>query len=190
MELFEAIRTRRSIGKVKQDPVDKALIEQILDAAIWAPNHRLTEPWRFMVMTGEGKNKLGDAYASIVLANAADPEAEETVLAAEAARKNAFRSPVVIAVAAAPSDRPEVPESEELSAVSAAVQNMLLAAHALGLGAVWRTGAPCFHPLMKEAFGLRPEDSMLGLIYIGIPDMEAPNKKRTSAAEKTTWIEA
>jgi nitroreductase len=65
---------------------------------------------------------------------------------------------------------------------------MLLAAHALGLGAIWRTGEPCYHPLMNESFGLRPQDKMLGFIYMGVPDMAPPQVKRESVAGKTEWI--
>ncbi|MFD0715026.1 nitroreductase [Paenibacillus sp. GCM10027626] len=189
MELFEAIRTRRSIGKVSGEPIAKEMIEQILDAAVWAPNHRMTEPWHFTVMTGEGRDKLGEAYAQIARAQAVDPEGEEAAKAAENARKKAFRALVVIAVAAVPSGRSDLFEIEEICAVSAAAQNMLLAAHALGLGAIWRTGAPCYDPLMNEAFDLRPQDKMLGFIYIGRPDMAPPVPRRIQAAEKTVWVE-
>ncbi|MBW7457383.1 nitroreductase family protein, partial [Paenibacillus sepulcri] len=63
MDIIEAIHTRRSIGRVKEDPIAKEQIETILEAGIWAPNHRLTQPWRFFVMSGDGRNRLGDAYA-------------------------------------------------------------------------------------------------------------------------------
>ncbi|UVI32029.1 nitroreductase family protein [Paenibacillus spongiae] len=189
MELFEAIATRRSVGKVKEDSIPKETIEQILEAGTWAPNHRLTEPWRFFVMSGEGRGKLGDAYYRIAMEGAASPGSEESVAAAEAAKKKALRAPVIIAVAAVPSDRKMVIEIEEYGAVYAAVQNMLLASHALGLGAIWRTGEPCYHPIMNEAFGLRLQDRVLGLIYLGNPEGPAPAGRRESAASKTVWID-
>ena len=80
-------------------------------------------------------------------------------------------------------------ELEEYGAVNAAIQNMLLVIHALGLGAVWRSGEPCYHPIMNESFSLRPQDKMLGFIYMGVPDMPAPAGRRHSAADKTTWFE-
>lgn len=191
MDIIEAIRTRRSIGKVTQEPVAKETIEQILDAAVWAPNHRLTEPWRFFVLSGEGRGKLGEALAAIATAQAgADLDAEALQAKAEDAKKKALRAPVVIAVAVVPAERKDVIELEEYGAVNAAIQNMLLTIHALGLGAVWRSGEPCYHRLMNEAFGLRPQDKMLGFIYLGVPDMAPPQAKRSSAASKTTWIEA
>ncbi|NBD22925.1 nitroreductase family protein [Paenibacillus glycinis] len=191
MDIIEAIRTRRSIGKVTQEPVAKETIEQILEAAVWAPNHRLTEPWRFFVLSGEGRGKLGEALAAIAVAQAgAGLDAEALEAKAEDAKKKALRAPVVIAVAVVPTERKDVIELEEYGAVNAAIQNMLLTIHALGLGAVWRSGEPCYHPLMNEAFGLRPQDKMLGFIYLGVPDMTPPQAKRSSAASKTTWIEA
>lgn len=189
MDVMDAILTRRSIGKVKQDPIAKETIESILEAAVWAPNHRLTEPWKFFVLTGEGRGRLGDALARIALADAADPNSPESVVKAEAAQNKALRAPVIIAAAVTPSDRKDVIELEEYGAVNAAIQNMLLVIHALGLGAVWRSGEPCYHPIMNESFSLRPQDKMLGFIYMGVPDMPAPAGRRHSAADKTTWFE-
>ncbi|GGD71961.1 nitroreductase family protein [Paenibacillus nasutitermitis] len=188
MNIIEAIHTRRSIGKVKDEPIAKEQIETILEAGIWAPNHRLTQPWRFFVMSGNGRQRLGDAYAGIALAADSDPTSDESVKKADSARQKAFRSPVIIGVAVEPSDAKGVIELEEYGAVFAAIQNMLLAIHSLGLGAVWRTGEPCFHPMMNESFGLRPQDKMLGFIYLGVPDMQ-PQGRRESAASKTEWIE-
>ncbi|MCQ6558394.1 nitroreductase family protein [Paenibacillus mendelii] len=189
MELFEAIATRRSVVRVKEDAVSREAIDQILEAGIWAPNHRLTEPWRFFVMSGEGRGKLGEAYYRIAMEGAADPGSPESIAAAEGAKKKALRAPVVIAVAVAPSDKKMVIEIEEYGAVFAAVQNMLLASHALGLGAIWRTGEPCYHPFMNEAFELRPQDRVLGLIYLGHPEGTSPAGRRESAASKTVWID-
>lgn len=188
MNVNEAIRTRRSIGKVKPDPVSQELIEQIVEAGIWAPNHKLTEPWKFFVMQGEGRDILGNALGDIQAANAGDTSEEGIAAARESGRTKAYRAPVVIGVAVQPSNDPKVIELEEYGAVFAAIQNMLLEIHALGLGAVWRTGEPCFHELMNQAFGLKPEDKMLGFLYIGYPDMETKPGRRQSAASKTVWL--
>lgn len=182
MDVWEAIRTRRSVGKVKPDEVDRAVIGRLLEAATMAPNHRMTEPWRFIVMTGAGRERLGQAYARI----AGDDEIQ-----AEAERKKAFRAPVVIAVVCAPSDQPKVVRMEEFAAVHAAVQNMLLAARAFGLGAMWRSGDAMYHPYMKDAVGLKESEELVSFVYIGYP--EAPQKatmpKRKPAETLTTWID-
>jgi nitroreductase len=189
MDVKEAIRNRRSIGKVKQDIVAKSLIEEILEAGVWAPNHCNTEPWRFWVMTGEGRGLLGRGYAEVAAAEA-DPTLSEEELSKlkSAQEKKAFRAPVVIAVAVTPSVKSIVPEIEEYAAAHAAVQNMLLTAHALGLGTIWRTGAPTYHPKMREAFSLAGKEEMVGFIYIGYPDMEPPKAARVPFAQKTVWV--
>ncbi len=188
MELWEAIRGRRSIGKVKPDPVDAASIERILEAAVWAPNHHLSEPWRFIVMTGAGRGVLGRAYADVAAAEAGGARTEEELAQLRAKQETkAYRAPVVIAVAVSPA--PGESPAEEIAAVHAAVQNMLLAAHALGLGAIWRTGEPAYHPLMRQAFSLREPDQIVGFVYIGYPDLTPPPANRTSFRVKTTWID-
>lgn len=191
MDVFEAIYKRRSIGKVKPDPVEKEKIEKLLEAATWAPNHHYTEPWRFFVLTGEGRRPLGRTLAEIAKEDmTGDPLLEENQEKLKRMEEKPFRAPVVIAVAVTPSDQPKVIEIEEVGAVNAAIQNMLLAAHALGLGAVWRTGKPTYHSKMKELFGLRERDEVLGFVYIGYPDIPEREGKRVSFREKTKWIDA
>lgn len=185
----EVIRGRRSIGKVKDQPVPKEMVEKLIDAAVWAPNHFHTEPWKFIVMTGEGRKTLGQAYVDAAAPAMHDltDEAREERRQKEMAK--AFRAPVVIAAVCVPSDAPRVVLAEELAAVHAAVQNLLLTAHAEGLGAVWRTGDPAYHPAMKKALNLDDHEQVVGLIYIGYPDMQASMGKRTPGSAKTIWIE-
>ncbi|WP_058303395.1 nitroreductase family protein [Gorillibacterium timonense] len=191
MELFEAIRGRRSIGKFAAElPVSREQIERLLEAANWAPSHHATEPWRFTVLTGGGRQLLSDAYAAI-----AEEEAKrtgQTENLEELRRKQAakaFRAPVVIAVSVSPSADPHVQRAEEFAAAHAAVQNLLLAAHALGLGAIWRSGAPMVHPRMKAAFELSETEELVALVYIGAPDREAPTGRRRPVSEKIRWLD-
>jgi len=187
---FEEVLTgRRSIGKVKEDPVPKELIEKLIEAATWAPNHFRTEPWRFIVMTGDGRNVLGSAYTEINSAGWGEISEEERASRTEKEVAKAYRSPVVIVAVCSPSDDPRAELREELAATHAAVQNLLLAAHANGLGAVWRTGAPAYHPITKRTFGLAEAEQIVGLIFVGYPDMAQPNVPRTPGSEKTTWLE-
>lgn len=189
MDILEAIRSRRSVGKVKPDEVDRQLIETVLDAATWAPNHYFTEPWRFFVLTGEGRRPLGRTLAEIAAESMDDPTTEENREKLKKAELKPFRAPVVIAVAVSPSMDPKVIRLEEIGAVNAAVQNMLLAAHALGLGAIWRTGQPTYHPKMKTLFGLGESDEVLGFIYIGYPDLSGLKGRRAPFHEKTKWVD-
>ncbi|MGO4500842.1 nitroreductase [Paenibacillus sp. 2RAB27] len=193
MDVKEAIRQRRSIGKLKQDPIEHALIEEILEAAVWAPNHANTEPWRFWVMSGEGRKLLGRGYAEVAIAEArsgADAELseEEEEQLRSNNEKKAMRAPLVIAVAVSPAEKPVVPVIEEYAAVHCAVQNMMLAAHALGLGTIWRTGDPTYHPKMQENFGLSGKEEMVGFIYIGYPEVIPTKAARVPFALKTQWV--
>ncbi|CAG7634521.1 nitroreductase [Paenibacillus allorhizosphaerae] len=189
MTLYEAIRTRRSIGRVKSDPVERDKIERILEAGNWAPSHMCTEPWRFYVMTGSGRQILADAYADIAAENASNLAKKEMEVLRSKQGAKAFRAPLVIAVVVSPSAAPGVIRIEEFAAAHSAVQNMLLTAHALGLGAIWRSGEPMYHPRMKRAFELQEGEELVGLLYIGYPDMTPPAaNRRTSASNKTVWI--
>lgn len=189
--VLEAMRNRRSIGRVKPDPVDREVIDALLEAASWAPSHYNTQPWRFVVMTGEGRAKLSEGYARVSAAQApADMEAEELEERLRKARNNAFRSPVVIAAICTPSDDPRAMREEELAAAQIAVHNMLLAAHAYGLGAIWRSGQPMFDPLMKEQFELRPDEEIVAFVYVGYPDMTPAAPQREPIMNKTIWLES
>ena len=190
MDVIHAIETRQSIGRVKQDPVPKELIERILESAVHAPNHRITEPWRFHVFTGKGRGELARVRAEIARLQA-EAEGEDEELAAgriSRERKKAFRAPVVIAVICE-SGRDEVETLENYAACAAAVQNMLLTAHALGLGAMWRTGPVAYHDRMREFFGLGEGDTVVAHLYIGSPDMGERPRRRAPAREKTVWHE-
>lgn len=189
MNVIEAIKTRRSIGRLKQDPIDRTIIESLLEAATWAPSHHNTQPWTFIVMTGEGRAKLGEGYARVAAA-ASELTGEQLEERLGKERSKANRAPVVIAVVCSPSSDPRATLVEELAAAQAAAQNLLLAAHANGLGAIWRSGDPMYHPLMNETFGLSEKEQIVGLIYLGYPDMTAPAAKRIPASEKTVWLDA
>ncbi|WP_286883893.1 nitroreductase family protein [Aneurinibacillus sp. UBA3580] len=186
-EFLELIRTRRTIGKVTDEPVPREDIEKILEAGNWAPSHYNTQPWKYFVLTGDGRKKLGEAYAKIALLEKGEGLSEEEKAALyEKSMNKAFRAPLVIAVACLPHEDEYVIESEEFAAVAASIQNMLLAAHALGYGAIWRTGAASYHPVMKEVFGLGEKDGLVGLVYIGRSNM-VRESRRVSIEKKTEW---
>ena len=188
MELFETIKTRRSIGKVKNDPIPDEFIHKIIEAGTWAPCHHRTEPWKFFVLKEDGRNILSDTLVEILKSELDDPESEESRQRLDKISKNPFRAPVVIVTAVEPSKSEKVLIEEEYAAVHAATQNMLLAAHALGLGAVWRTGKQCYDKRMSEAFNLSEDGAVTGFIYLGYPDMIPGKAARKSVEEVTTWI--
>jgi nitroreductase len=190
MDVIRAIETRRSIGRVKADPVPRELIERILESGVHAPNHRLTEPWRFHVFTGKGRGELARVRAEIARLQAeAEGESEEMAAGRiSRERKKAFRAPVVIAVISK-AGRDEIETLENYAACAAAVQNMQLAAHSLGLATMWRTGPVVYHERMREFFGLKDGDTMVAHLYVGYPDMAERPRRREPASEKTVWHE-
>ena len=190
MEISEAIAKRQSIGRIKQDPVPKEQIEQVLESAIHAPNHKITEPWRFHVFVGKGRGEFARARAEMARLMAEDEGEEEELIPGRVSRerKKAFRSPVVIAVISL-AGRDEVETLENYGACCAAVQNMQLTAHSLGLGSIWRTGPVAYHPHMREFFGLVEGDRIVAYLYVGYPNMGERPRRRRPAAERTVWHE-
>jgi len=190
LEVNQAIETRRSIGQVKQGPVPREIVEKILESAVHAPNHRITEPWRFHVFTGKGRGELARARAEVARIQA-EAEGEEEEFAAgriSRERKKAFRAPVVIVVICK-GGRDEVETLENYAACAAAVQNMQLTAHSLGLATIWRTGPVAYHPYMREFFGLENGDKIVAHLYLGYPDVTERSRRREPASTRTVWHE-
>jgi len=185
MDVFQAIYQRASVGKVKSDPIPQELIEKLLAAAVQAPNHFKVRPWRFYVMRGAARSRLGDALAEVARLQKPDLSAEG--LTAE--HDKALRSPVIIAVGVDAPDNPKVIEVENICAVAAAVQNILLAAEALGLATVWRTGPAAYAPGVKAFLGLQPEQHLVGFIYLGFAEQERQIPERPDFQDRTIWLD-
>ena len=186
MQVLEAIRTRRSIGMVTPDRPARQEIETILDAATWAPCHHLTHPWRFIVIAGDERHELGRVMAQSkigrMIADGRDVAGEEEKLIAKA-----LRAPVIIAVGVEPGEGAKVVPVEEVEAGAAAVQNMLLAAHGIGLGAMWRTGDPAYDPEVLVHLGLSERASLLGFVYVGYPAVVKTRENHVPFEQVTQW---
>lgn len=185
MDTLTAIHTRQSISKVKEDAVPRELIEKLLSAAVQAPNHHRNRPWRFVVLTGAGRERLGDVMAQALARR--NPDAPDTALEVE--RKRPLRAPVLVVVSVVKPADEKIVEIEDVCAGAAAVQNMLLAAHHLGLGAMWRTGPAAFDPLVKEFLGFAPDQHLLAFVYVGYAEGEPAALERPSFEEFTAWME-
>ena len=183
MELLTAIHTRQSVAKVLPDPVPHELIDRLLEAAVQAPNHHRTRPWRFVVLSGAARQRLGEVMAQARATQA--PDTPESLLEAE--RNKPLRAPVLIAVGIDKPDSEKIIEIENVCAGAAAVQNLLLAAHDLGLGAMWRTGGAASEPAVKTFLGLAPDQELIAFVYIGYPDGERLQAPRPSFEDRTTW---
>jgi nitroreductase len=187
LDALEAILTRRSVSKVSQERPDAPLIERLLEAGVRAPNHHLTEPWRFIVLTGDALADLGEVMAARIKESYADePDLEKRV---EVEKSRPFRAPVIVVVVYSPSDNPKAIEVEDRYAVGALMQNILIAAHASGLGGYLRTGPAAEYPGVHEHLDLRGGEEIAGFIYLGYPEPDPPGEPspRTPVDERTIW---
>ena len=185
MNALEAIHTRQSIGEVKPDPVPPHLVEKLLSAAVQAPNHYKVRPWRFVVLTGSARERMGDVLAQSFAERF--PQAPASALDKE--RLKPLRAPLLIAVGVDRPAEPRVLEIENICAAAAAVQNLLLAAHSLGLAAKWRTGEDAFNPRLKEFLCLSPDQHLLAIIYIGYPLQAPAPVSRPGFDDRTLWLD-
>src|SRR5215207_749773 len=185
MDVFEAIHKRHSQGKVKPDPLPREMIETLLDAAVQAPNHYKVRPWRFVVLMGDGLNKLGDVMA----ASQQERHPEFPLEAFDKCRTLPQRAPVIIAVGVDKPSEVKVLEIENIAAAAAAIQNLLLAAHAMGLGAKWRTSEWARDAKVKEFLGFETDQPIIAFIYLGYPEFIAEPGPRPSFEDRTVWID-
>lgn len=185
MDVFSAIYSRHSQGKVKPDPLPRETIEKLLAAAAQAPNHFKVRPWRFVVLTGKGRETLGASMAASLKAKFPDLAAE----ALEKERQKPLRAPLLIAVGVDQPAEPKVNEIENIAAAAAACQNILLAATAMGLASIWRTGDNARDPEIKKSLGFSPDQHLIGFLYIGYPELtETTVAERPSFEDRTVWM--
>jgi len=183
VDVFEAIRTRRMLPKVGDEPPTREQIAELLELAVRAPSHHLTEPWRFYVLMGVERERLGRAITDEAVSRGVDP----AEAAADAAKKVA-RAPVIVVFTCVPSDAADVVEQEEIASVAMAMQNFLLGAHASGLGAMMRTGPAAYHGSIREHLDLAPNERVVGFVYLGYAHGERALTPRTPSQQHTRWL--
>jgi nitroreductase len=183
------IHRRRSVYPVQymDAEVRQEIVEQMLENANRAPTHKRTEPWRFVVYYGEGRRTLGELQAAVYKKVT---EADGTFK--EERYRNLLNSPMksshIILVYMKRDPARSVPEIEEVGAVFCAIQNMYLTATAYGIGCYMSTGGITYFEEAKKAFGLEPDDRIIGFVHVGIPRGETPVSDRRPVREKTRWI--
>ena len=185
MDVLEAIRTRRSIRQFSDRPVGREEIERLLEAAVAAPNHRLTQPWRFYVLGAVARRAYGETLGARKAKKIEDPAAARAMVEKVAAAEAAL--PAMIAVSTTLDESPEIRE-EDYAATMMAVQNLLLAAHAAGLGAHLKTGAVMDDPRTRSAIGVPDGERIVATIQLGEPAVIPEAKPRRPASEVTTWL--
>jgi nitroreductase len=188
METLQAVITRQSVAPAfLAEPAPEGLtLERILAAGASAPDHGRLRPWRFIVIRGEARRRLGEVFADALRHR--QPDAPEAALEQERVRP--LRAPLLIAVAAKlDPQHPKIPEIEQILSTGAAVQNILLAAHAQGFGAKWLTGVNAYDEHVKAALGLSAADRLIGFVHLGTIEGAPPVVPHADPREHTTeWL--
>jgi nitroreductase len=163
MDLIEALNTRATAKTYGETAPTREQLEIVLQAAVRAPDHGRLRPWRFMLIEGDQRRKFGDLLAAS--AQRRVPGLSEGDLQRE--RGKALRAPLIIVVACRVVAGTKVPAIEQILAAGAATQNILLALHALGFVAAWKSGEGAYDPEVKRALGFAADDHIIGFVYTG-----------------------
>lgn len=184
VDAIEALTTRISPAGLVAPAPDARALDRMLRAAVRAPDHGRLRPWRFIVIDGAARDALGGVLSDALRLR--EPAVPDAALAKERAKP--LRAPLIVVVAAKLREHRGVPGVEQIIAAGAAAQNMLVAAHALGFGGFWRTGAAAYDDNVKRALGLRPEDAIVGFLYLGTPSAaSAPLPEPDVTTHVTRW---
>ncbi|WP_231745772.1 nitroreductase family protein [Rosistilla oblonga] len=185
--IHQLIRQRRTIKPAQMDsrPIQRDVIQTLLEDANWAPTHGLTEPWRFTLFTGDSRQRLAkllsETYREIT------PPAEFKQNKFDKFAINPTLAPLVVAIGMKRQPSKKISEIDEIAAVACAVQNIHLSATAFGLGGFWSSNAAACSDALRDFVGLGDEDRMLGLFYLGYPAADWPAGTRNPIADKVRW---
>lgn len=182
VSIYEALYRRRMAWQFKDRPVPREALDRMLATAVWAPNHRLTEPWRFFVLEkgSKARNKAAD------LAYEFSMERNNNPTRAEAARRAVWDPPVVVYIYCVPGPNDEVTK-ENYGAVCCAAHNISLAGVAEGLAVTWETGGVTRHPKLRQVLGAQEDWQMAVMLSIGVPTT-TPSSSRTEVSHYVNWV--
>jgi nitroreductase len=164
MELFDAIASRTSAGRLQEPGPTQEQLQILIAAASRAPDHGRLKPWRFTVVNGPAREVFASAVAEARRARLPDMTDDQIVAEKDKIR----RSPTIIVVGCAVNrELAKVPEIEQVVSVGAAVENLFLAAHSMGFGVMWKTGPAAYDAGVKAAVGLKPDDHIVAILHLG-----------------------
>lgn len=189
LQVEKTIKNRRSIGWAKMNgkQVPDETVNQLLALADWAPTHGRTEPWYFFVYGGDALKQFGKTHADLYWQHTAEDKRQEATF--EKLLHNVDLASHLIIAVMKRGTNPKIPQLEEIAAASAAVQNILLGATALGIATFWSTGGMTNNPALKDHLQLGADDIILGLLYLGYTDEPAKDGVRNiPLAEKVKWL--
>lgn len=185
MDVKTAILERRTVKRHAPRPVPREVLEPLLELVVWAPNHRLTEPWRFVVLGREARRAYGEILGRIRARKVADPHAAGLVLSRSV--DDAVATPVTLAFVQPVAEDPEIRE-EDYAAIYMGIQNLLLGATAQGLAGQVKTGPVLEDPGLRSLLGAREEERVVALVHLGEPAAVPSRKDRAPALERTLWL--
>jgi nitroreductase len=186
--VYQAIFGRRMTKELTDVEVSRATLERMLDAAIWAPNHRLTNPWRFFVLEKDSpiRNQVAELAWQTAYDNVVNPNPEQKKASADTNRSRVLDAPAMIYAYSLPGPNEETTQ-ENYASVCCAVHNMALAAVAEGLVLDWSTGGISKLPGLSKILGADEDWAMVGALFIGQPG-STPTSRRSTAHSIVSWL--
>ncbi|MGY8797527.1 MAG: nitroreductase family protein [Longimicrobiales bacterium] len=185
MSVMDVIASRRSIKNFTDRAITNEEIERLLGAVCCAPNHRMTEPWRFYVLGPEGRAAYGKALGMRKAKRVEDPEAAQAVI--DKVSRVHRDLPGMLLVAIAQDENPEIKE-EDYAAAWMGIQNLSLAACEMGLGTHLKSGAIMDDPNARGPLGVPDSERIIACIELGEPAETPAGKARCAASDFTTWV--
>jgi nitroreductase len=186
VDVERAIRSRRTVKAFAPEPVERQMLEELFELARWAPNHNLTNPWRFRVLGPRSLARLKHAAAQLAASQASSGEEAEKL--GEVAAAKLDRAPTLVVCSARRSDDP-VQDEEDRYATACAAYVVLLAAHARGLAGYWRTPGVLRSDAGRQAVGLGPDEPFIGLLHLGQARQDAAPPDREDAETYVSFLE-
>ena len=176
MKALDALHSRTSAPRLTEPLPDSLVLENIYKAAFRAADHALLRPWRFLIIEGESRDRLGD----LLVKAAREKDGELSEEQEQKLRRKPHRAPLIVVCISSYNEHPKVPQLEQDLSAGAATQNMLNAAHAQGVGAMWRTGSMAYNQTIMDGLGLTEQEKIIGFLYLGTIN---GNSKKVSLPE-------
>lgn len=177
-DFINILSSRVSFSQLKAPAPDQSELKQIFQSCLNVPDHLQLRPWRFLSISGEARNKLGNLFMQAEKLQNKDCSPAQL----EKLSTKALRAPLIIVAICSTQNNDKVPELEQQLSTGCVIHNLGLALFSLGYGSVWRTGKMAFDPFIKQSLGLKDQESIVGYLYVGTPAAEAKSRK-------ALWVE-
>jgi nitroreductase len=188
MDAISAINQRTSVRRFRPDSVSRETIEQLLECAVRAPNHKLTQPWRFTILTGAARKQFAELRAGHRLKRYDNPMSPEALAGADKVRRETRDTPAFVVVMSAVNPD-EITREEDYAATMMAAANLMIAAESLGLGTYLKTGGIMRDPAVLQLARVPEGYRIVGIVSLGYPADPEPPRRRKPAGDLTEWVE-